>query len=102
MINDQILFGTRDTEVRKAALKEDWDVTTLLKKGRAMEASTLGMAVIKVEPTDEVRRTKPGRFSRKNKDYQKIREQRDKKDSKSSKTATKCKTCTYHACDGGK
>ena len=65
MIKDQILFGTRDTEVRKAALKEDWDVTTLLKKGRAMEASTLGMALIKVEPTDEVRRTKPGRFSAK-------------------------------------
>ena len=102
MIKDQILFGTRDTEVRKAALKEDWDVKTLLKKGRAMEASTLGMAVIKEEPTDEIRRTKPGRFSRKNKDYLKIKEERGKSDYKSSKPGTKCKTCTYHACDGGK
>ena len=65
MIKDQILFGTRDADIRKTALKEDWDLATVLMKGRAMEASDMGAAMIKKEPPEEVKRTKPGKYSKK-------------------------------------
>ena len=105
MVKDQILFGTRDTEVRKSALKEDWDLNTLLKKGRAMEASTLGAAAIKQEPPEEVRRTKPGKYSRKSTLYDRSGGSVRKKDaptSKHGKTHQQCKACSHPRCDGGK
>ena len=53
MVRDQILFGTRDAEIRKNALKEEWPLADLLTKGRAIEASDIGAATIKQEPLNE-------------------------------------------------
>ena len=109
MIKDQILFGTRDGDIRKSALKEDWDLATLLKKGRAMEASDMGAAVIKKEPPEEIKRTRPGKYSKKSSLYKGGSSSR-KKDAPSSSSSSrkhgksrhKCKTCSDPRCDGGK
>ena len=106
MIKDQILFGTRDADIRKTALKEDWDLATLLMKGRAMEASDMGAAIIKKEPPEEVKRTKPGKYSKKSSLYKSGSSSR-KKDvpstsSKHGKPHHQCKTCSDRRCEGEK
>jgi len=108
MIKDQILFGTQDADIRKTALKEDWDLPTLLKKGRAMEASNMGAAIIKKEPPEDVKRTKPGKYSKKSSLYKNKGSSSWKKDAPSSSSSSKhgkphhqCKTCSDHRCDGG-
>ena len=101
MVRDQILFGTRDPEVRKAALKDQWKLEDLLTKGRAIEASDYGAAAIKQEPTENVNRTKPGRYSRKyNNDPRKESKPRYDNDRKAQKN--KCKKCSSMRCDSGK
>ena len=106
MIKDQILFGTRDAEIRKAALKEDWDLATLLKKGRVMEASDRGAAVIKQEPPEEVKRMKPGKYSRKNTTQHHRggidRKRKDTPPPKHGRPQRQCKNCSDHRCEGDK
>ena len=105
MIKDQILFGTRDADIRKTALKEDWDLATLLKKGRAMEASNMGAEVIKKEPPEEVKRARPGKYSKKSSFYKKGSSSRKKdvpsSSSKYGKPHHQCKTCSDRRCEGG-
>ena len=106
MIKDQVLFGTRDADIRKTALKEDWDLVTLIKKGRAMEASDMGAAIIKKEPPEEVKRTRPGKYSKKSSLY-KSGNSSWKKDvpstsSKHGKPHHQCKTCSNPRCEGDK
>ena len=105
MIKDQILFGTREAEIRKTALKEDWDLATLLKKGRAMEASDRGAAVIKQEPPDEVKRMKPGKYSRKSMHQHKGGSSTRRKDippPKHGRPQRQCKHCSDRRCEGEK
>ena len=104
MVKDQILFGTRDADIRKSALKEDWNLATLLTNGRALEASNLGAAVIKQEPPEEIKRMKPGKYSKKNTFHKKGGDVRkkDTPSSKHGKTHHKCKTCSDPRCDGEK
>ena len=66
LIRDQILIGTREDEVRKNALKDQWKLTDLLTKSRTIIASDRGLAAIKQEPLEDVRRARPGPYSRKN------------------------------------
>jgi hypothetical protein len=42
MIRDQLVLGTKDDEIRRQALHEQWDLTTLIQKGRSLEAATHG------------------------------------------------------------
>ena len=49
MIRDQIIIGTSDNDIRKAALKEQWSLTDLQSKGRQIEAAAFGAAQIKKE-----------------------------------------------------
>ena len=108
MIKDQVLFGTREVEIRKSALKEDWDLATLAKKGRAMEASDRGAAAIKQEPPEEVKRMKPGKYSRKNSKFQprKSGSSSQRKDAPPTKHGKppprQCKHCSDRRCDGEK
>ena len=99
LIRDQILFGTREDEVRKTALKNQWSTEQLQDQGRAIIASDKGVAVIKQEPTDEVRRTRPGKYSRKYVDQKK-----DKtsyfKGSNQSRSQQKCSRCSTPRCSG--
>lgn len=106
MVKDQILFGVRDADIRKSALKNDWDLATLLKKGRAVEASDKGVATIKQEP-EEVKRTKPGKYSRKNTTHRKGGSDTRRKTSPpsrypSSRHRNNCKTCSDPRCNGEK
>jgi hypothetical protein len=102
MVRDQILFGTRDAEIRKNALKEQWQLADLLTNGRAIEASDIGAATIKQEPlNDEIRRTKPGRYSRKHKSNQK-NTSRYGQNQNDYNPKSKCKKCSSTRCEGGK
>ena len=96
LTRDQILFGTRETEVRKNALKEQWNLEDLLKNGKAIEASDKGAAAIKQEPSENIKRTKPGRFSRKS--YRKLDDQ--KRRDNPNKNNLRCKYCSSPRCDG--
>ena len=103
VIKDKILFGTREAEIRKTTLKEDWDLATLLKKGRAMEASDRGAAVIKQEPPEEVKRMKPGKYSRKNTQQHKGGSGTWRKDTpppKHGRPHRQCKHCSDRRCEG--
>ena len=95
MMRDQIIFGTHDSEIRRQALHEEWSLDDLIKKGRSLEAATKGAATIKSEPPD-LRRTKPGKYSRK---YQPPRgaprDNRSKPDNNE-----KCNHCTSPRCKG--
>lgn len=105
MIRDQILFGTRDEEVRKTALKEQWQLVDLLQKGRAIEASDRGAATIKQEPSEDIRRMKPGKYSKKN-TYQKggkssyRRKNPDNEPSHPERSRQKCSKCSSPRCAG--
>ena len=95
LIRDQIIIGTNNDEIRRAALKDQWDLTKLLSQGRSLESADLGVSVIKKEDTSEfgmgnVKRTKPGKYSRKSRP-------REKETSKES-----CETCSSWKCPGKK
>ena len=95
LIRDQIIIGTSNDEIRRAALKDQWDLTKLLSQGRSLESADLGVSVIKKEDTSEfgmgnVKRTKPGKYSRKSRP-------REKETSKES-----CETCSSWKCPGKK
>ena len=47
MIRDRIIIGTRNDEIRKNALKNQWNLDDLLKNGRALESATHGAKQIK-------------------------------------------------------
>ena len=47
MIRDQILFGTSDDAIRRQALHDEWDLGTLVTKGRSSEAASKGAEIIK-------------------------------------------------------
>ena len=102
MVRDQILFGTRDTEIQKNALKDQWTLEELSTKGRAIEASGYGATAIKQEPPEEVKRTKPGRYSKKYSDQKKWspRQKDSREDYKDH--GKKCKNCSSTRCDSGK
>ena len=107
MVRDQILFGTKDTEIRKNALKDQWTLDDLLAKGRAIEASDFGAAVIKQEPVEDIKRTKPGKYSRKNnypsqKKGNSSRFGNSQKEDLNSTRRSRCKKCSSSRCDGGK
>ena len=68
LIRDQIIFGTSSDEIRRHALKDQWDLTKLVNHGRSLESADAGISLIKKEESSEfeaVRRTKPGKYSKK-------------------------------------
>ena len=86
LIRDQVIIGTTDNEIRRCALKEEWSLADLQSSGRKIEAAAAGAAKIKKEATDgDVRRTKPGKYSRKN----------------AKNKGKGCKNCSNPNCEGG-
>ena len=66
LIRDQIIFSTKDEEIRRTALHEQWTLADLITKGRSLEAATQGSSKIKTEDTAsydthelEIKRMKP-------------------------------------------
>ena len=99
LVRDQIIIGTSNDEIRRAALKDQWDLNKLLSQGRSLESADLGVSVIKKEETSEfgtcsVTRTKPGKYSRKSRP----------RESNSYKETSKepCSTCSSRKCLGKK
>ena len=96
MIRDQVVIGASDNDIRKAALKEEWSLTDLQSKGRQIEAAAIGAARIKKESSAgasndqdvEVKRTMPGKYSRKGGNGRK-------------KSHQKCRNCSNPSCPGG-
>ena len=106
LIRDQIIFATKDEEIRRTALHEQWTLADLIAKGRSLEAATQGSSKIKTEDTAsydthelEIKRMKPKKYSRKFE---------PKKFSTSPKANAnrrrtldiKCDTCTSRFCNG--
>ena len=69
LVRDQIIIGCTNTEIRKNALKNQWNLEDLMKNGRALEAATWGAQQIRQEgdPPRVARMKKPGKYPRKNK-----------------------------------
>ena len=68
MVRDQIIIGTNNNEIRKNALKIQWNLTDLINNGRALEAATHGAQKIhplEYQETPVSRIKKPGKYSRK-------------------------------------
>ena len=96
LIRDQIILGTKEEEIRRAALKDQWSLEDLLKNSRPIIASDRGLKVIKKEPMDEkpsIRRTKPGPYSKK---YQLANNFRSDKSSNNSTNL--CERCSNPRC----
>ena len=49
LVRDQIIIGVISDEIRKNALKNQWNLDDLVKNGRALEAATYGASQIKQE-----------------------------------------------------
>ena len=95
LVRDQIILGTKDDDIRRTALHEQWDLTTLVAKGRSLEAATAGADKIKTEMNldNNVARLKPKRYSRKF----------DRKSRSGNGSAkVKCDTCSNPRCKGDK
>ena len=121
MIRDQILIGTSNDEIRKEALTNQWNLTDLITKGRSIEASRKNAATIKKEEEMSAHRTsgKPGRYSRKYRQRQRLEEdnhtkrsedrhrnsnrRKDETRRKSERkySSRKCKFCSAFDCKGG-
>ena len=107
MVRDQLILGTKDDEIRRQALHEQWDLATLIQKGRSLEAATHGASEIKTEgstriKTEEgeysgIRRTKPKKYSRK---YE--ARNRMPKNKNNEQTNKSCDTCSSQYCKGKK
>ena len=68
LIRDQIIVGTMNDEIRRAALKDQWDLKKLLSQGRSLESADLGVSLIKKEEEEStINRTRPGKYSQKSK-----------------------------------
>ena len=104
---DQIIIGTTYDEIRRHALKNQWNLSDLIQNGRQLEAAMRGANRIKSgEVTSaNVNRTKRnGKYSKKWKPKGKREFVGNKQQNKSStyKSKSMCSTCSSEFCKGGK
>ena len=96
LARDQIITGAISDEIRKHALKNQWNLQDLIKNGRQLEAASSGAAKMKSSQhaeessSNRAYRSRPGKYSNKNtRNFEK-------------KPAPKCTNCSSKACLGGK
>ena len=74
LARDQIIIGVRSDEIRKHALKNEWNLEDLIKNGRQLEAASKGVQKLKhsshsqagTSSESNVNRTRrPGKYSNK-------------------------------------
>ena len=110
-LRDQLIFGTRNDDIRRQALHEQLDMDNLVKKGRSLEAAEKGADKIKGEQkfkTEEqysVNRMQPKKYSRKYQQRDNRTPNRGEGHSKpsqpsSSQPSNKCRTCSSRSCKG--
>ena len=104
LIRDRIIIGTTNDDIRRNALKDQWDLETLVSKGRSLESATEGAATIKQEDKPEIRRNTPGKYAKKKKSSQKSETTPTKPKGKffelGESSRIKCKTCSNPGCPG--
>ena len=93
---DRIIIGATSDEIRKHALKNQWDLINLIKNGRQLEAAAQGIRQIKnnistASMSQDVSRIKPGKYSKK----------RSEQFYEKKKVANKCICCSSKTCNGG-
>ena len=91
MCRDQIIFGTSNDQIRKEALRNEWNLDSITTNGRALEAAVKGAEQIKKEEPVDISRTKPGKYSKKYK---------PRKESPTTPNRNKCKNCSSTRCQG--
>lgn len=82
LIRDQIIVGTSNDEIRKNALKQQWGLQELILNGRSLEAASQGANKITssnrlptaVDSSDIRKVRKPGKYSRKKKAHDKLKQ----------------------------
>ena len=100
LVRDQIIVGTSNDEIRKNALKQQWGLQELILNGRSLEAASEGASKITNRlPTSDlnsdIRKVRrPGKYSRKKKAHDKLKQNKV--------TKSKCSNCSSTSCDGGK
>ena len=105
LVRDRIVSGTSNDEIRRAALKKEWTLADVIKKGKVLEAASKGADRISGQLVYQVYQTKksgkPGKFSKK---------YRLRKEAESQFWAGKqkhqgkadCQTYSSKRCEGGK
>ena len=95
LTRDQIIIGTSNNEIRKNALKNQWDLDNLIKGGRQLEAAARGAQRIHENSEAPVSRIKrPGKYSRKG--------SKSKYEGKLREKYSNCPNCSSRVCKGGK
>ena len=105
LVQDQIIIGRKNDEIRKNALKNQWGLDDLIKNGRALEAAPYGANQIKQEqdPVSVSRIAKPGKYSRKAQGKWDNTPKYNNKPTQPVKSDQKtCTTCSNKKCRGGK
>ena len=107
LARDQIIIGTTNDEIRRHALKNQWNLSDLIQNGRQLEAAARGANRIKREEvaSANVNRTKrPGKYSKKWKPKGKKDFVGNKQLNKLStyKSKSMCSTSSFEFCKGGK
>lgn len=100
LVRDQIIFGTLNDEIRKNALKQQWNLQDLILNGRTLEAASTGASKIAsnnrlpADQNSDIRKVrKPGKYSRKKKAHDRL---------KGKPPKLTCSKCSSKSCDGGK
>ena len=96
LIRDQCIIGTNNNEIRKNALKEQWTLADLAKRGRQLEAASRGaQAIVAADRMEQQSVSRvSGRYSKK------TRMQQAQK-SAANKQEEACRNCKGSRCSGG-
>ena len=95
LTRDQIIIGTSNNEIRKNALKNQWDLDNLIKGGRQLEAAARGAQRIHENSEAPISRIKrPGKYSKKG--------SKSKFEGKLQDQYSSCQNCSSRVCKGGK
>ena len=93
LTRDEIIIGTSNNEIRKNALKNQWDLDNLIKGGRQLEAAARGAQRIHENSEAPVSRIKrPGKYSRKG--------SKSKYEGKLREKYSNCPNCSSRVCKG--
>ena len=102
LVRDQIIVRTFNDEIRKNALKQQWGLQELILNGRSLEAASEGASKIaknnrlpSSDRSSDIRKVrKPGKYSRKKKAHDKLKQV--------TRSKSTCSKCSSASCDGGK
>ena len=107
LVRDRIIHGTRNDEIRRTALKEEWALDDVIKKGKVLEAASKGADRIAGQLVEHMvhhtkkKSSKPGKFSKKHRLKQEA-ELQFKANKQKHQGKANCQTCSSKRCEGGK